>query len=59
MIQETEGAKEGTKGETDGSKKYTKGETKRETEGAKENTKVITVKSHCHGVPTLLIEHLN
>jgi hypothetical protein len=27
--------------------------------GVKENTKVITVKSHCHGVPTLLIEHLN
>ena len=27
--------------------------------GIKENTKVVTVKSHCHGVPTLLIEHLN
>ena len=27
--------------------------------GKRENTKVVTVKSHCHGVPTLLIEHLN
>jgi hypothetical protein len=27
-------------------------------DGIKENTRVATIKSHTHGVPTLLIEHV-
>ena len=27
-------------------------------DGIKENTRVATIKSHTHGVPTLLIEHI-